>query len=499
MNKYVGKNSLIKTELTKVMSLTYSEDSQHDENNFILVVVWFYLIALVAYGAYGFYQLVFADPEVGEAISDLFNIGQDFFSENWRFIIFTIFSIFAVIILLAVIQIYLLSYIGAELVVGIVFGFPTIMIVLGLIFIDSGGLILLIIGGIFGLIAYFFRKQLIFGAKFFEFSTEVVVQNFKTLIPMIGVAMLNMLLGFMYFGAASYTYFIFYDPNSDTVSQVALSLVSLAYIVGQSMIRYFAEAINVSIFYRWYRDIPQRSVSDGLADAMKVKTTVLAFGALIGFITWLRRVIRDAKQSSRGRGGGVEIIMMAIRSVLFVSDFMLRIFEFMTYYTLPIIVIEKKSLSDSVQRSGNVISRTLGKVIGGNIGMGVASFFYNIINFLLLMIIGSYFGYNYAYDQLLAGSGIDEDSARFGLAVLMAVIFLIFGYYPLSILFTPIRTAFSTLLFIYFADKQDGKTAPSKISPDLQEHLDGITAKEEYTDAKDKSTTQYADIYKSNY
>lgn len=481
------------------MSLNYSDTNLEKENNSILLLVWVYLIGLIAYGIFGFYQLVVANPEVAEVLSELFNLGQDFLSDNWKFIMFTIMVIFAIIILIAIIQIYLLSYIGAELVVAIVFGFPALLIISGVLFLDSGGTFLLIIGGILGIIVYVFRHQLIFGAKFFEFSTEVVTQNFNTLIPMIGVAIANVIFGFMYFGAASYTYFVFYDPESNTVSSIALSLVSLAYIVGQSMIRYFAEAINVSIFYRWYRDIPQRSVSDGLRDVKQVKTTVLAFGALIGFVTWLRRVIRDAKRSTQGRGGGLAIAMMAVRSVLFLSDFMLRIFEFLTYYTLPVIVIEKKSLSESVQRSGNIVSRTLGKVIGGNIGMGIASFFYNFINFLALILIGFYFGYNYTYDQLLAGSTVDEDSARMGLAVLMAIIFLIFGYYPLSILFTPIRTAFSTLLFIYFADRQDGKQAPNKISPELQEHLNGITAKEEFTEAENQSTMKYDDIYKSNY
>ena len=93
--------------------------------------------------------------------------------------------IFSAVILISIIQIYLLSYIGAELVVAIVFGIPAIMIVFGLLFLNSGGTFLLIIGGVIGLIAYFFRRQLIFGAKFFEFSTEVVTQNFQTLIPMI--------------------------------------------------------------------------------------------------------------------------------------------------------------------------------------------------------------------------------------------------------------------------------------------------------------------------
>jgi hypothetical protein len=479
------------------MSLTYSDNREQGENNAILVLVWIYLVALFGYGLFGFYQLVIADPEVAEAVGDLFQIGQDFFSDHWKFILFTILVIFAAVILIAIIQIYLLSFVGAELVVGIVFGFPIIMILLGILWIDSGGLFLLIIGGIFGVLAYIFRRQLIFGAKFFEFSTEVVVQNFNTLIPMIGVAIINGILGFMYFGAASYTYFLFYDPETESSSYAALSIVSLMYIVGQSMVRYFADAINVSIFFRWYRDIPQRGVSDALGDVRQVKTTVLAFGALIGFVTWLRRVLRDAKQSTRQSGLGM--VGYFIRSIIFSFEFMLTIFEFLTYYTLPVIVIEKKSLTESIQKSGNVISRTLGKVIGGNIGMGVASFFYNIFNFLALIIIGAYFGYEYTYEQLLAGSTIDEDSARLGLAILMAVIFLIFGYYPLSILFTPIRTAFATLLFIYFADRQDGKETSTKISPDLREHLDGITAKDEYVDAKNQSTMTYDDIYKSNF
>ncbi|MHA2033135.1 MAG: hypothetical protein ACW99A_09480 [Candidatus Kariarchaeaceae archaeon] len=478
------------------MSLTYSETREQGESNAILVIVWIYLAALVGYGIFGFYQLVVADPEVAEAVGDLFQIGQDFFSDNWKFILFTILIIFSAIILLAVIQIYLLSFIGAELVVGIVFGFPTIMILLGLLFINSGGIFLLIIGGIFGLLAYVFRRQLIFGAKFFEYSTEVVVQNFNTLIPMIGVAFINGLLGFMYFGAASYTYFLFYDPESESSSYLALSLVSLVYMVGQSMVRYFADAINVSIFFRWYRDIPQRSVSDALGDVRQVKTTVLAFGALMGFITWLRRVLREQREKARGGGNAVAAAMMVVRSLLFASEFMLRIFEFLTYYTLPVIVIEKKGLSDSVQRSGNVISHTLGKVIGGNIGMGIASFFFNIINFFVLIIIGAYFGHSYAYDQLLADSSIDESSARLGLAILMAIIFLIFGYYPLSILFTPIRTAFSTLLFIYVADQQAGHTGPTKLSPDLVEHLGGVMQSQKYVDTRNASTNKYGEIYR---
>ncbi|OLS21778.1 MAG: hypothetical protein HeimC2_32370, partial [Candidatus Heimdallarchaeota archaeon LC_2] len=434
-------------------------------------------------------------PEVAEVFSLLFKLGQDFLSDNWRFILFTIMVIFAAVILIAILQIYLLSFAGAELVVGIVFGIPAIMILLGLIFLNSGGIILLIIGGVIGLIAYFFRRQLIFGAKFFEFSTEVVTQNFQTLIPMIVVALINGFMGFMYFGAASYTYFLFYEEDSQTASNIALSVVSLLFIVAQSMVKYFAEAVNVSIFYRWYRDIPQRAVSDGLRDVKQVKTTVLAFGALMGFVTWLRRVIREQRSKS-GRGGGAAAVMMAVRSILFVSDFMLRIFEFLTYYTLPVIVIEKKSLSKSVERSGNVISHTVGKVIGGNIGMGIASFFYNLINFFVLILVGAYFGYSYAYDQLLAGSIIDEDTARTGLAVLMAIIFLIFGFYPLSILFTPIRTAFSTILFIYFADRQTGATPPNKISPELQDHLNGITKNEKYMKAKNKSETKYLDVFK---
>ncbi len=478
------------------MSLTYADKKTQKDSGTIGAIVWIFLGSLVAYGVFGLYQLITASPEVAELFSELFSLGGDFFKENLTFIFATIILLFVAVVLFSIFQIYILSFIGAEFVVTIVFGVPILVLLAGLAavaFGASAGTFLLIPGIILCALVYWFRTRLIFGAKFFEYSTEVVMKNKSCFVPMLLVALVNMIGGILFFGASSYTWYAFRDDEN--VAAVALALVSLAYLIGQYIVRYYAEAINVSIFFRWYKDFPDRTLGAAMKDAKEVRSTIFAFAVLMAFLAWIRKLIRDAKQSKSSKGGGIMIAAVIIRGILFFADFMVAIFEFLTYYTLPVIVIEKKPLKESVYRSGSVVSRSVGSVIGGAIGIGLASALYKFFNFIFLVGIGGYFGYTFAYQELLADTVVAGDAAKLGMGILMAVVFLIFGYYPMSILFTPVRTAFSTLLFTYLADKEANVPPSDKLSKDLQQEMDKIFSSPKYVKAHNASATRHKEVY----
>jgi hypothetical protein len=105
----------------------------------------------------------------------------------------------------------------------------------------------------------------------------------------------------------------------------------------------------------------------------------------------------------------------------------------MTYFVVPVLVVDGVGPIEAVKRSSAILKRTWGESVGGEGGLGIISFLFALPAFLLIAVAG------------VAASGGGAPTAM--LVVLVPVLVLYFV--ALSVVFTALGTMFRTGAYIY--------------------------------------------------
>ena len=153
------------------------------------------------------------------------------------------------------------------------------------------------------------------------------------------------------------------------------------------------------------------------------------------------------------------------------------IFRFITYFTLPAIIIEKRGLKDSIVRSAKTTWKYMVDVYIRETGVSTTFSFFGGLLSLGYLVIGFVFGF-------LLGPLVAFDSLILG--IIFAIVFLIFAAIPSYFIFRPLNTAYTTFMFCYALDEESRFKLPSRLPKEYRDVIEAAQAEFEAS-GKDRS------------
>ncbi len=459
----------------------------------------FYLWSILVIAAYGFgvfsiIQLAGEGQELIEWITDRFSSVTAVLGDYVWWAVGIAGVLFVIGIIFAYLQVWLMSYIGAELVNTVIFGIPVVLTGAGIasffLFDEVWIGIVLIVPAIFLLvIALLVGKRVILGSKIFEMSNEAVNDEKGTLIPVLFFSLLSILTLTTGIAAAVYTGAnISNYVDSNWQEYLVFFILIYVYLAIHWTMLHFSDAINICIFKRW-NNYKESSLKHAMKDIWTIKGSIVIFGMFMAFFDALIKTIQffsNRKFYKKWNQNKVWTTTMKVLKIIFfifivILKWLFKILKFLNYYTLTIIVVEKQGFIKSIIRSADLSLDSAADVIIGKTGVSIAKGLFTLMTFGVFSAGGFFLSYYW-----LAGwIGIETGPSAvyvgisytiwFSLAV--AALFFFFGYLPTTAILRPISTAYKTILFFYIADPfrgHAGRRTRLTESKDISEQLDKV-------------------------
>ncbi|GAH38510.1 unnamed protein product, partial [marine sediment metagenome] len=170
-------------------------------------------------------------------------------------------ALFLIGISLAYLEIWIMSFIGAEFVSTVVFGIPLAILGGGIyciIYLDPIwiGIGIVALAALLIMVILLVSRRIVLGAKIFETSCEAVNDNKRTLLPILIYAIASIVIFII--GAAASVWIIYNMENLTWLSDqetwvqwLVFFLVIYVYLAIYWTIMYFIGAVNICIFKRW--------------------------------------------------------------------------------------------------------------------------------------------------------------------------------------------------------------------------------------------------------
>ncbi len=435
----------------------------------LVFYLWFLtVLGAYAYGGFSIYRLyVDIKTTLSEYITDsIFELNISLSQTEVTLIATIVGVLFLIGLIVAIIQVWFMSYFGAEIVSTIIFGGSLAILGAGiyvLLMVDQFwvGLAIIILAVFVLAIVLMLARRIILGARIFEMSCEAVNAKKATLLPVIITAIMSVVtMVFALFASvyASYTL----DSYIETLwlrYAVFFGIIYLYLVIYWTMI-YFGDAINICMFKRWnnYKDA---SLRIAMKEVWKVKGSIVLFGMFMAFFDWIMKIVHyfSHKQIRKtSKFYQVWNVMQKVLTVVFfifviILRWLYRIIKFLNYYTLTLIVVEKQGFIKSIARSVDLSVTTGADIIIGRIGVGIAKGLFTFITFLTFAVGGFYVGYFWISPEF----GITGSVTKLSFSIVAGLVFFLFGYLPMTAIMRTVSTAYKTILFFYVADPFRGK------------------------------------------
>lgn len=207
----------------------------------------------------------------------------------------------------------------------------------------------------------------------------------------------------------------------------ALDLVAVFgfYVFSYFIVIFFNAALVFAAHERLEGGDP--NIKSGLAGASSRIITIFMWAVVAAIVGLILQILSS---QARERGGIMGIIGQIIVSLLGAA------WSLVTFFVVPLIVIEHRGLADSFKTSLSLLRRTWGEQIVGNFGLGLLQFAATLLAILLAVVLG--------FVLSLAGA--------IGIAVAVIVgIVLVVG---VSLLFATLNGIYKAALYNYAADGQ---------------------------------------------
>ncbi len=369
---------------------------------------------------------------------------SDFIFQHGPFLTALLVGLLFASIIFALFEMFLLTRIAAEMVVIVVFGSPLLFVALGALIVTRAtipGAVVLGIGAVLLLIVLFFRKRIIFGAKMFEFAAEAAWANKNTIIPNVFYAIMMAIMAFLWVGFMNLSYVmsemaynqgVVDDPQ--TLAGPLIAVGSFLYLFFSYTFLFFSDGTQIIIFHRWFNKQSNISLGTALHDVWMVRGTIALFAFALTVLQRLERLLERWLARTPFQG---------------IVHFIFGIIRFLNYYTLPIIVIEKRGLEHSVKKSVRTVGKSFVEVFTGAVGISIANFLFRVITFILFGIVGFLVGTTFVSQQFGYGFGFTGDAyliTRIIIGIITAFIFVTFGFMPLNLILHPIAVAYKTVM-----------------------------------------------------
>ena len=140
-------------------------------------------------------------------------------------------------------------------------------------------------------------------------------------------------------------------------------VAAVFYILASFVIIFFNSALVFAAHERLSGGDP--TVRSGLGGAWNRVLTIFVWAVIAGTVGLILNILSG---QARERGGVLGIVSAIIISLLGAA------WTLITYFVVPLIVIEHRSLGDAFKTSLSMLRRTWGEQVVGNFGLGIAAF-----------------------------------------------------------------------------------------------------------------------------
>ncbi|MEA2070438.1 MAG: DUF6159 family protein [Asgard group archaeon] len=434
-----------------------------------------YVILSVIFLGFGILSMVllFTNPTYGPDVKDFFStilsaivVGTVSLANYWWVILLIVLGLIVSGFLVGWLLLYLVSKLGHIL----VYAGCILTIVGGII----GGLVALIffpgVGLMYALTAFIPAGIMIFifafnfqkikrAGTFMKFTGQVILAEKRMIVAPLIVSIVSVISGLNMIAIFAEITLVFQNSSVPYLGYILGSLATLLQLIVYYGIFYAAEAVNTTYAYEWYRkrdpDMPfcLKNVRGNFGG-------IFAFGVATAVVSWVQQLLRNAASRSSREGNIVGIILAILARIL--ASIMGFIYKYLTYFTLPAIVVEGREFKDGVKRSFDLIKRYYMDVLVREIGVERAIGIVQWISFFIYGVAGTVVGLIlYAATSLsLAGS------------LLITIIpALIFAFVPTFFINRPMKTSYLTFIFAYAQDEETNFRLPTRMPEELRGDL----------------------------
>ncbi len=243
---------------------------------------------------------------------------------------------------------------------------------------------------------------------------------FFPIFSTIGVVFVTLTFFGVTFGIGSF-------ERLETGAFSALDLVAVFgyYVFSYFVIIFFNAALVFAAHERLEGGDP--NIRSGLAGASSRIITIF-FWAVIAATVGL--ILQILSSQARERGGIIGIIGQIVVAIIGAA------WSLITFFVVPLIVIEHRGLFDSFKTSLSMLRRTWGEQVVGNFGLGLIQFGATILAVLIAVVLGFVL-------SLLGTAGIV-------LAVVIGIVLVV----GVSLVFATLSGIYKAALYNYAADGQ---------------------------------------------
>lgn len=297
--------------------------------------------------------------------------------------------------------------------------------------------------------------------EFLKFTGKVILAEKGMILSPLFVTLISV-LNFLTI-ASIWGYFLVLTagmalPWLGYVISIPTSLIQMIIYYG---VFYASEAINTTYAYEWYRK-RDPDMKFCLKNVLGRAGPILTFGIVTALVNWIQRMLRDTASRSQQKGNVAGIVLAILAKTL--AALMGIIFKYLTYFTLPAIVIEGLGFKDGVKRSFNLLKKYYMDVLIRETGVSRAFGILQFIAFFIYAVIGALLG---IVLDFLPSINLDP-SVAYPVAILALVIF---AWVPTFFIFRPMKTAYLTFVFAYAQDEETRFSLPTRMPKALQGEL----------------------------
>jgi hypothetical protein len=430
------------------------------------------LFAVYLLGSIQLYKLL-----ITRDVSNVLRAIGEFITNNFGIIALTILLLIIFSIIFVYVILKFASKYGKQLTIFVGLAFPIIIIIFVVVLMVLAPasipalIFFLLFPIVFLIIALLKYERLKLAGELVSMSASVILAEKEILL-------LSFLSGLFIFVTmifdllmVSYLWDILIYENEITAYIVAfLAFLASAWVI-YSISFYFDGAI-IAIVDDWYRN-PDKDVANirkGLKRAFDFLGPIVLLGFIFAILSAIERLSRLAQMRIRARGGGAAIILLILLIIRLIVSLFRAIFEFITFFTLPSIIIEQKGLKEGIKRSARLVWNHFIDVLLAYTAVNWAYGLLVLISFVLFGVAGFATGYFFLYYFL--------PFDRFIAALIMLLIFLVIGFIPTYIMIRPLYTVYRTLLLEYAIDRENKFTLPSRLPEHLKVKFEDIIRRE---------------------
>ncbi|MBD3192010.1 MAG: hypothetical protein GF308_15290 [Candidatus Heimdallarchaeota archaeon] len=296
-------------------------------------------------------------------------------------------------------------------------------------------------------------KKLQRAGEFMKFTGQVVLAEKGMIIAPLFVTGMSILSGLAMISI--FARIVLWFPGA-VFGYILASIASLIQLVIYFGMFYAAEGVNTTYAYEWYRK-RDPDMKFCLRNVAGNFGAIFLFGIATAFVSWLQQVLRNTAASAKGKGG--LILAIIARIVAAVLGF---IWKYLTYFTLPAIVVEGRGFKDGVTRSFDLLKRYYMDVLIRETGVERGFAIVQWISFFIYGVVGA-----------LTGLIVWQTTSLSLAAGLLVCIIpaLLFANVPTFFIFRPMKTAYLTFVFAYAQDEETSFKLPTRMPRELRGDL----------------------------